>query len=132
MSRGSIKIDSSFKLDNETGEYETKNYWAKVRLMKDRRRNDMYIDILAGKKGQEAHYHSGINQDQSLRFNESRNKLVSIRRQVEDIKTGNSIEDKTIAFKEGKVEASLTFRIIIDEPSRTIKVKFGEAKIDEA
>lgn len=126
-----IKIDSSFRLEKETGEYETANYWAKVRIKKDGRRDDMYIDVVAGKKGELAHYHVGINPDQTLRFNEPRQKLASIRRQVDDVKTGDSLEDKTVAFKQEKGKASLTFKVMIDEPTHTIKVRFGEAKIDE-
>ncbi len=127
-----IKIDSSFKLEKETGEYKTANHWAKVRIMKDKINGDMYIDVLAGRKGEPAHYHVGINPDQRIRFNETRDKLASIRRQVDDVKTGDSLEDKTISFKQEKSKASLTFKVIVDEPARTIKVKFGEAKIEES
>jgi hypothetical protein len=127
-----IKIDSSFKLEKETGEYKTTNHWAKVRIMKDKKRGDLYIDVLAGRKGEPAHYHVGINPDQTLRFNEVREKLANIRRQVDDVKTGDSLEDKTVAFKQSKGKASLTFKVIVDEPTRTIKVKFGEAKIEES
>ena len=39
-------------------------------------------------------------------------------------------ENVTI-WQESEGKASLTFKVIVDEPTRTIKVRFGEAKIEE-
>ena len=34
-------------------------------------------------------------------------------------------------WQESEGKALLTFKVIVDEPTRTIKVRFGEAKIEE-
>jgi len=124
-----VEIDSTFKFDNGRKYYETENAWAKVRIQKDPRKGDYYIDVLIGSRGEEeSHAHFGINSDQSCRFFESRNVLNSISRKVVSSNLG-VIEDKTVNLKSETGTKKFTFNVIIDEPKRTIKVLFNDAEL---
>jgi len=122
-----VVIDDSFKFEGGKEEYETENFWAKMRIKKDEKRGDYYIDIVEGRKSKNVpHCHIGINADQSLRFIEPREVLKTINRRVES-KLYGLMEDKTVQIKSEPGGAEFTFKVEIDGPSKTIKVQFSES-----
>jgi hypothetical protein len=124
-----VEIDSTFKFDKGREYYETENAWAKVRIQKDPRKGDFYIDVLIGSRGEKKpHAHFGINSDQSIRFFEPRDVLNSISRKVVSKNLG-VIEDKTVNLKSETGTKKFTFNVNIDEPKRTIKVLFNDAEL---
>ena len=124
-----IKIDDSFKFDVDSGCYETATGWAKVRIRQDERREDYYIDVLSGSKGKDAHIHYGINADQSLRFMETRDCLNTFAVKAEDSNLG-VIHDGITRFKPEDGKHKFTFKVEINEPTRTIRVLFAEASLE--
>lgn len=123
-----VKIDSTFKFDGGRDYYETLNAWTKVRIVKDKKREGYYVDVLMGSKGNKPHVHMGINGDGSYRFILPRNSLNSISQRAEDSNLG-LIGDETINITPEKGPNSFTFKIIVNEPTRTIKVLFEEANL---
>ncbi len=102
-----------------------------MRVKQDNKRGDYYIDVLLGTKGNsKPHAHIGINPDQSLRFADPRGVLQGIRRKIES-KMFEQLEDKSVMLQDRPEKGRLTFSVIIDEPTRTIKVQVYEAKITE-
>lgn len=131
MPSNKIAIDSSFHFDVKGGHYETKNSWAEVAIRKDKRRNDYYIDVLFGAKGQnKPHTHIGINGDQSLRFIEPRGVVHSIQKDV-DSKFEGHLKTEKATFNDEPIKGTFTFKVIIDEPSRTIRVLFSDVKLED-
>jgi len=55
-------------------EGRTENYWIKVK------KKNGFVDVLIGKKGEEAHIHFGLNPDTSHKFIQDRGKVKNIRR----------------------------------------------------
>jgi hypothetical protein len=126
-------VDGGFTIKHGRERLKTNNYWAVFRVKKDPRRNDEYIDVLVGSKGQEEtrwKVHAGINFDQSRRFVESRDHLVELRRQVES-KLKGRLADETIVYSNKRVRSRFTFKVIIDEPTKTITPIFEEASLEE-
>lgn len=131
----SIKgIVSSFTIKEGKERLETKNFWAEFRVKMDDRTGDRYIDVLMGNKDEsKPHSHLGLNLDQSTRFVEPRGLLNTMRREV-DSKQKGRLADETIVYSEpkaGKPKGKLVFKIIIDEPTKTITPKFEEALMEE-
>ena len=127
-----VCVDSSFKFDVSSGEYETRNTWAKLGIRKDKRRGDYYIDALFGTKGEHEHHtHLGINADQTIRFLESRGITKSIERKVESRLEG-LVETKSVTMDNKLAKGKLTFSLIIDESSRTIKFQLDEVKLENS
>ncbi|MDE1870870.1 MAG: hypothetical protein KGI06_01365 [Candidatus Micrarchaeota archaeon] len=123
------KIDSTFKFDIASKFYETAKAWAKVRVKKDSKRGDYYIDVLIGSKGDKnPHAHIGINGDQSQRFFETRGIINTFSRKAVDSKQG-LLDDRTINLKPQKGKNSFTFNVVIDDRTKTIKVLFKEAQL---
>ena len=130
-SEGIRGVDTTFTIKHGKERLETENYWAVFRVKKDLKRNDEYIDVLVGSKGQrDPHIHAGINFDQSRRFVESRGRLVDLRRQV-DSKMKGRLSDETITYTNKPSTSRFTFKIIIDGPTRTITPVFEEASLEE-
>lgn len=127
-SPGTVKIDASFKFEGGKEFYETRKAWAKVRIKKDDKLGDHYVDVLMGSKGKDPHIHLGANGDGTLRFMEDRGKLSSLRRRVVDSKRG-VLEDKSAMLKPETGENTFEFTVLVDEPTRTIKVIFKDATL---
>jgi|SRR3972149_3946172 len=126
-----VRIDSSFRFDVSSGHYETQNSWAELEIKKDDRRGDYYISALFGTKGEKTHHtHVGINADQTLRFMKSRGVTQSIERKV-DSKLEGHLETKKVTLNDKPPKSKLTFKVIIDEPSRTIKFLLDEVKLED-
>lgn len=120
------KIDSSFKFEDGRKYYETPNSWAKVRIMKDPRKGDYYIDVLMGSKGdKKPHVHFGINGDQSYRFLEPRGSLHTLNRKAVGSDGFNS--DETLVLDSVPGRHRFRFTVLIEERTRTIKVLFSDA-----
>ena len=68
---------------------EDGNHWAELRIKKDAKTNEEYIDVLVGeKKGKPYHIHIGINLNQTQKFKQYRGVTRSITRKVESLKKG--------------------------------------------
>jgi hypothetical protein len=124
-----VKIDDNFKFDIESGRYETEHAWLELKIKKDSRRGDFYIDGLMGSKGKKAHVHFGLNADQSYRFLLPRGSLHTFGRRAVDSKRG-VLEDSVLWFKPGEGKHRATFTVVIDEPTRKIRVLFTEVKLE--
>jgi len=124
--------DTTFKIRKGKERITSENYWGNVRIIKDSKTNEEYIDVLVGIKNEtRPHVHIGINLDQSLRFVESRDELVTIRRKVES-KLRGKLKDETVSYKSNKpAGATLTFDVIVDDPTKTIEVKFRDMILSE-
>jgi len=132
-SEGIKGVDRRFTIRRGKERLRTKNYWAFFRVRKDPRRNEEYIDVLIGNKGQkETHWkiHAGINFDQSRRFVESRDHLVDLSRQVDSRMRGR-LADEKIVYSNKPARSRFTFKVIIDEPTRTITPVFEEITLEE-
>jgi hypothetical protein len=135
---GIIGIDSSFSIKEGREKFKTKNFWAVVRVKRDSRRGDYYIDLLVGRKKHitdhlKPYAHIGLNPDQSTRFVETRGVLNTMRREI-DSKQKGRLADETIEFskpKEGKAEGKFIFQVTIDQPTKTITPRFEEGRIEE-
>jgi len=126
-----VEIDNSFHFDIRSGRYKTKNSWAQVRIVKDRRRGDFYIDVLFGEKGSsKPHLHMGINADQSSRFIEHRGVIGSITKDV-DSKMEGHIKTEKAVYNTKPIKGTFTFKVIIDDPTKTIKVLFDDVKLED-
>lgn len=126
-----VRIDSSFRFDVSSGHYETQNSWAELRIRKDSRRGDYYIEALFGTKGEKRyHTHVGINADQTLRFMKSRGVIHSIERKV-DSKMEGHLETRSATLNDKPPRGKLTFKVIIDEPSRMIRFLLDEVKLED-
>lgn len=123
-------ISADFKIKSGREKFETANYWGQVRVKKDPKRGDRYIDVLFGKKHEELKMHLGINLDQSIRFTEPRNILKSIRREIDSEKRGR-LADDTVFFDSRSDKARLTFKVIIDDKNKTIDLQFPEKTLSE-
>jgi len=130
VSVGIKGVTPEFRIKPGKEQFETPNYWGKVRIRKDSRRGDMYIDLLAGKKREELNTHIGINLDQKIRFVRSRGKLKSIRREIDSEKRGR-LADDTLTFNQKSDKAKLTFKVVIDERTKTIDLQFSENPLSE-
>ncbi len=131
LSEGKVKVDASFRLIPGKVKRETVNYWAKVRVVKDRRRGEEYFDIVGGRKDKAgSHFHAGVGRDGSMVFMESRGKVSSINRRVTG-KTEGLIEDKTVVLNRRPPEAQLRFTTKIDEPSRQVWLEISEVSLQE-
>jgi len=130
-SRKKVTIDNSFHFNIRSGRYETKSSWAQVSIKKDNRRGDFYIDVLFGEKNSnKPHLHMGINADQSSRFIEHRGVISSIQKDVDSKLEGHVKTEKAI-YNAKPVKGTFTFKVNIDEPTRTIKILFDEVRIED-
>ncbi len=124
-------IGPEYRIKTGKEKVKTPRYWGNVRVKKDSRTDDYYIDVLIGKKDSTVpHIHVGINLDQSLRFVESRDELVNIHRKV-DSKLQGPLLDETVQYKQGDMGARLTFTVIVDDPTKTIEIKLNEMTLSE-
>lgn len=130
-SEGIKGVDTTFTIKRGKEKQETTNHWAIFSVKRDSRRNDEYIDVLVGTKGKrDPHMHVGLNFDQSRRFVKSRDILVEMRRQV-DSKQRGKLADETITYSNKPPRSRFTFKIIIDEPTKTITPLFEEISLEE-
>jgi len=124
-------IGPEYKIKKGKERVKTQNYWGTVRLRKDSQIDEYYVDVLIGKKDKDApHVHVGINLDQTLRFVEPRNELVKIRREVNS-KFRGKLSDESVVYKKVPEGAELTFKIVIDDPIKTIEVILDEVMLNE-
>lgn len=127
-------IDSIYTIKEGKQRLETENFWAEFKVKKDERRGDQYIDVLIGDRNHTApHSHMGINFDQSTRFVEPRERLNTMRHEI-DSKLQGRLADNTIMYSEprkGKPVGRLTFQVIIDDSTKTITPKFEEARLQD-
>jgi hypothetical protein len=129
-------VDSHFQIAIGKKRIETENFWAELKVKRDWKRGEYYIDVLAGRREHfldhlKHYYHMGINLDQSLRFCEGRGVLTTMRREIDSKQMGR-LADDTIRFKSPVgAGAEFKFRIIIDEPTKTITPKFEEVTLKE-
>jgi hypothetical protein len=130
-SEGIKGVDTTFTVKRGRDKQETTHYWAIFSVKRDSRRGDEYIDVLVGSKGKrDPHIHIGINFDQSRRFVESRDRLVDMRRRI-DSKLKGKLVDETITYSNKPARSRFTFKITIDEPTRTITPVFEESSLEE-
>ncbi len=121
-----VPIDSTWTREGEREHYETAGAWATVRIMKDPKRGDEYIDLLLGVKGKDPHAHYGINRDLSIRFHQHRGRINSIRREAIDSNLGK-VDDKTLLLKPEMGRHSFQLRVYAHEPTRTVRVALAES-----
>jgi hypothetical protein len=124
-----VEIDESFKVDNGCGRYESERAWVELKIKLDERRGDYYIDVLMGTKGKDAHVHYGLNRDLSGRFFLPRDSLHTLGVRAVDSKRG-VLEDSITRFKEGDGSNKVTFTVVVDDASRTIRVLFADVKLE--
>lgn len=87
-------------------------YWAKLRIIPDKKSNIYYYDITTGKICEE-HAHYGFNLDGTLKFHVPRNQIQSIRHQVES-KLHGEIVDEKIKLKNTTPQIDLKFQVILN------------------
>ena len=110
---------------------ETTHWWAKVRVVKDRRRGDEYFDIVGGRKDRiGSHFHAGVGRDGSMMFMETRGKVQSINRKIMSKQEGQ-LEDKTLTLNARPTEATLQFSTKIDEPTKRVWLEISEVSLKE-
>ena len=81
-------MDKSLWIKEIKKDSKTKTHWAKLRVKKDTKLNEKYIDVLVGGKGKQWHTHMGINLDQTIRFTQFRSVTHAITREVKSLKRG--------------------------------------------
>jgi hypothetical protein len=126
-----VRIDSSFKFDVQSGRYESGRSWAQVRIKKDSRRGDYYIDVLFGDKGESRpHTHMGINGDQTLRFLDPRGTTQSVTNTLESKLEGHLYTKRRMLI-EAPARSTLSLKINIDIPTKTIRLLLDEISIQD-
>ena len=88
---------------------------------------------MGNKNESKPHSHFGLNLDSSTRFVEPRGVLNTMRQEI-DSKQKGRLSDETIVYsepKEGKPKCKLVFKVIVDEPTKTITPLFEEAWMNE-
>jgi len=103
-------------------ETEDKTHWAKLRIKKDSRKNDDYIDILMGKRGKSWHAHYGFNLDQSIRFTEFRGVVHSIKREIDSKIIGHLETKKYVVDPNLKPGKNLILKLDIEEETNEVKI----------
>jgi hypothetical protein len=121
-----VPINSTWKLEVDREHFESGDAWANVRIVRDPRQGDEYIDLIMGVKGQDSHAHYGINRDLTIRFHQDRGRINSIQREVADSNLGK-VDDTTLMLKPEKGKHSFQLRIYAHEPTRTVRVAFAES-----
>lgn len=121
-----VPIDSGWTLVVDREKYEWGQAWAELRVKKDSRLGDEYIDVLLGVKGSDPHSHYGINRDLSIRFHEHRGRIHTIRREVVDSNLGKT-DDRTLTLKSSPGRFTFRIRIYAVESTRTVHVALGES-----
>lgn len=107
--------------ENTKSYIENNHSWAKLRLKRDKKMGG-YIDIVAGKKGKDAHFHIGFGFNGNEIFREDRDRINKIHKTVNSNLHGK-IFDEQIILKNSP--GSYTFRIVTDlhEPTKKAILK---------
>ena len=102
-------------------EIKNKDFWMKLRIKNDRKTNQVYYDILGGRKGKEAHVHYGFNLKGDLIFDLPREQVQKLRREADSHLHGRiSDEEKILKKSEGKI--NFIFRVIVKASTRESRV----------
>ena len=112
---------------------ESEQYWFEIRVDWSHEISDDCFDVLIGKKeeGKNVHAHLKITRDQRVIFAEPRDFLRTLGRKINSRKSGQ-LADETAVFDLRKPEgAGISFKFIIDEPTKTIRLDVSESRIRE-
>jgi len=115
--KGNLWINKQKKL-----EIKNEKYWAKLRIKKDSKTGNNYIDILSGEKGKPWKSHLGINLDQSLLFSKYRGVIHSIKRDVDSKIKGHLETRKYIVDPDLKPGKDLILKFNIEESTNEVKI----------
>lgn len=116
-------MDKSSWIGEIKREFKDETHWAKLRVKKDVKVNEKYIDVLVGQKGKQWHAHIGINLDQTLKFAQFRNITHSIAREVESLKKGPLENKKLLVDSAVSPVKTLVLKINIDGDTREVSIK---------
>lgn len=103
-------------------EIKDKNYWAKLRIKKDSKIENDYIDVLFGEKGKPWKSHLGINLDQTILFSEYRGVIHSIKRDIDSKIRGHLETKKYIVDPDLKPGKNLILKLDIEENTNEVKI----------
>jgi hypothetical protein len=103
-------------------EFKDGTHWAKLRIKKDVKVNEKYIDVLVGKKDKQWHMHIGINLDQTIRFTQFRGVTHSITREVKSLKRGFLENKKVLVDPTVSPGKTLVLKINMDGDTREISI----------
>lgn len=110
-------------------EFKDETHWAKLRVKKDTRVNEKYIDILVGRKGKQWYTHIGINLDQSTKFTRFRGVTHAITRKVESLKRGLLENEKLLIDPE--ISPVKTLHLVLNMDGDTGEVSIKEFRLVE-
>ena len=131
---GIIGVDRSFTLVGpKRARIESEHYSFEIRVDWSHEIGDDCFDVLIGKKkeGKNVHTHLKIARDQSVIFAEPRDFFRTLGRKTNSKKRGQ-LTDETKVFDEKKPEGGrISFKVIIDEPTKTIRLDVSESRIRE-
>ena len=126
-------VDRSFKLVAPKTRIDSEHYWFEIKLDWSYEIRDDCFDVLIGKReeGKNVHAHVKISRDQSVIFEDPRGVLTALGRKIDSKKRGQ-LADETKVFDDKKPEAAgISFKVIIDEPTKTIRLDVGESRMWE-
>lgn len=108
---------------------ENDKWWAKLRVRKDRKSDQDYYDILAGKKEKnlkkEPHYHQGVALDSNHLFLEPRDSIGEIKHKVESQLYGKTIDEKVNYKTKNEMKFDMKFEVKgSSRESKVIRFKF--------
>ena len=128
-----VRIDSSWKFEAGNDHCESNRSWAQLSLKKDPKNGDYYVDALFGDRSRKRRKtHLGINCDenQSLKFFEGRGTTQSVTKRMDSKKKGHLYTDRKVLI-DAPPKSTLTFKINMDEPTKTIRVLWDETTVED-
>src|SRR5579872_2554392 len=102
-------------------EIRNKDFWMKLRIMKDMKTNQAYYDVLGGWKGKEAHVHYGFNLKGDLIFDLPREQVQKLRREADSHLHGR-ISDKAKILKKSQAKINFVLRVIVKASTRESQI----------
>ena len=126
-------VDRSFRLVAPKTRIESGDYWFEIKVDWSHEIGDDCFDVLIGKKEERknVHAHLKIARDQRVIFEDPRGVLRTLGRKIDSKKRGH-LADETKVFDDKKPEGGgFTFKVIIDEPTKTIRLDVSESRIWE-
>jgi len=96
----------------ECFEIRSDNFWGRLRVKKDERRNFLYYDVLVGKKGKnKSHNHMGFDLTGNMFFRAHRGKVDQITKDVNSSLYGKEPPKRKV-FRKTEPEARVKFSVI--------------------